>query len=71
MGHSIGIGPIEQPPYISAEEETELEPNMVICVECGAYVLGRFGAFQIEDMLLVTPGGHEVLTNLPREMIEL
>lgn len=32
---------------------------------------GRFGAFQIEDMFLVTPEGHEVLTVLPRDMVEL
>ena len=71
MGHSVGIGPPEQPPFVSADEETELEPNMVICVECGAYILGRFGAFQIEDMFLITPEGHEVLTKLPRDMVEL
>ena len=71
MGHSVGIGSIEQPPFVTANEETVLEPNMIICVECGAYVIGQFGAFQIEDMFLVTPEGHEVLTNLPRDMVEL
>jgi Xaa-Pro dipeptidase len=71
MGHCVGIGSIEQPPFISPEEETELEPNMVICIECGVYVVGQFGAFQIEDMFLVTPEGHEILTPLSRDMIEL
>ena len=73
MGHMVGIGPgsIEQPPFVSPEEETELEPNMVICVECGTYVVGRFGGFQIEDMLLITREGHEQLTKLPWDMVEL
>lgn len=73
MGHMVGIGPgaVEQPPFVSADEETDLEPNMVMCVECGTYVAGRFGAFQIEDMILVTSDGYEQLTKLPRDMIEL
>lgn len=71
MGHSVGVGSLEQPPFVSADEESELEPNMIMCVECGAYVTGRFGAFQIEDMFLVKPGGHEVLTPMPRDMVEI
>jgi Xaa-Pro aminopeptidase len=71
MGHNVGIGSIEQPPFVSPDEETELEPDMVICIECGVYVVGQFGAFQIEDMFLVTPKGHEILTKMPRDMIEL
>jgi Xaa-Pro aminopeptidase len=71
MGHSIGIGPAEQKPFVKKDEETELEPNMVICLECGVYVVGRFGAFQIEDMFLITPDGHEVLTKITRDMVEL
>ena len=71
MGHSVGIGRTEQPPFITPEEQTVLEPNMVICVECGLYTLGKFGAVQIEDMFFVTPSGHELLTPLSRDMVEL
>jgi len=73
MGHMVGLGPgsIEQPPFISAEEETELEAGMVICVECGVYVTEHFGAFQIEDMLLVTSHGYEQLTKLPHGLAEI
>ena len=71
MGHMVGIGPGEQPPWVSPNEETELEPNMVMTLEIGTYVAGRFGAFQIEDLILVTPEGYEVLTKLPRDMVEL
>ena len=73
-GHSTGIGPgkQEEPPFISAEEESVFEPNMVMCVECGFYVIGRFGAFQIEEMLCVTQDGYELMTEkLPRDMVEV
>lgn len=71
VGHMLGIGsPIEQPPRASADEETEFEPNMVVTIEVGTYVIG-FAAFNIEDVILVTREGHEVFTKLPRDMIEL
>jgi len=71
VGHMLGIGNlIEQPPRASADEETELEANMVMAIEVGTYVTG-FAAFQIEDVILVTPEGNEVFTKLPRDMIEL
>ena len=71
LGHSVGIyPPCEQPPFICADDETELEPHMVMCLETPLYV-GGLGAFQIEDMILITPDGHEVLTQLPRDMLEL
>ena len=73
-GHMLGIGVgqgwIEQPPWVSANEETELEPNMVMTLEVGTYI-DRFGAFQIEDNILITPDGYELLTKLPRDMIEI
>lgn len=76
VGHMVGIGigsdlcHIEQPPFISANEDTELEPNMVMTLEIGTYVTG-LAAFQIEDMMLVTPDGYELLTHLPRDMMLL
>lgn len=71
FGHSVGIfPPIEQPPWICADEERELEPNMVMCLETPLFVSG-LGAFLLEDMILITPEGHEVLSELPREMVEL
>ena len=72
MGHSVGIGRTEQPPFVSPNEETKLEPNMVICIENPVHPKnGRFGGLHIEDMFLITPEGHEVLTKLPRDMVEL
>ncbi|MAF85172.1 MAG: hypothetical protein CL875_01595 [Dehalococcoidales bacterium] len=72
MGHMLGIGPgnSQETPMISPDEETELKPNMVMCIENGAY-LGRVGAFQLEEEVVVTPDGYKLLTKLPRDMIEL
>ena len=70
VGIGIGPGHIEQPPFISAGENLELEPNMVLTLEIGTYING-IAAIQIEDEILVTPAGCEVLTNLPRDLIEL
>lgn len=71
IGHSIGLNrKTEEPPFISAVEGVKLQPNMVICVETPYYLAG-LGPFQIEDMILVTEKGHEVLTDLPRSLVEL
>lgn len=72
VGHMLGIGPgfIEQPPKVSADEETELEPNMVMTIEVAVYVIGS-AAFNIEDVILVTSQGHELFTKLSRDLIEV
>ena len=72
MGHMVGIGAMtEQPPWIAKDEETVIEPNMVLCLEIGTYLTGRLGAFQIEDVLIVNSKGYESINKLPRDMIEL
>lgn len=63
MGHGIGLN-VHEPPMISADDETVLEPGMVLCMEIPALDIPRFrvlGGFP-EDIYLVTEDGHEVLT---------
>ena len=43
---------------------------MVVTVEPGVYLPGRLGV-RIEDLVLVTDGGHEVLNTLPKEFQEV
>ncbi|MBI4353491.1 MAG: aminopeptidase P family protein [Candidatus Omnitrophica bacterium] len=65
-GHGVGLE-IHEAPTVSSRSETLLKPGMVITVEPGIYLPGRFG-IRIEDMVLITEKGREVLTKgLERE----
>ena len=68
-GHGVGLE-IHEQPRIAAAQEFRLEPGMVITIEPGIYLPGKFG-IRIEDMAVVTPGGHRVLTPAPKSWIEL
>jgi Xaa-Pro aminopeptidase len=61
LGHGIGLETHERP-AISRNNNTILQENMVITVEPGIYIQG-WGGVRIEDVVLVTKGGCEVLTN--------
>ena len=63
-GHGIGLSPHEGP-ILDKRTETILRAGMVFTVEPGAYVPG-VGAARIEDMVLVTEAGYEILTDAPR-----
>jgi Xaa-Pro aminopeptidase len=64
FGHSVGLGGFtEEPPYISATDHTILQPGMVLALETPLYA-GDLGNFQIEDLLLVTESGAELLNRL-------
>jgi Xaa-Pro aminopeptidase len=54
-GHALGLTSFEDPHLIPADE-TPLESWMVIAVEPGVYVPGRFGA-RVENVFVVTPDG--------------
>jgi len=68
-GHGVGIE-IHEAPRIAAGEKATLRPGMVITIEPGIYIAGEFGV-RIEDMVLVTEGGGEVLTPATKALIEL
>lgn len=59
-GHGVGLE-IHEAPSVSSRSKTVLKPGMVITVEPGIYLPGQVGV-RIEDMVLVTETGHEVLT---------
>jgi Xaa-Pro aminopeptidase len=69
LGHGIGLL-IHDNPAINPTNQLVLEPGMVITVEPGIYI-PNWGGVRIEDDVLITPRGHEILTNSERKLLEL
>jgi len=68
-GHGVGLE-IHEAPRIGAGQSEILRPGMVITIEPGVYFPGRWGV-RIEDMVLVTEQGCEVLTPTSKELVEI
>jgi len=56
---------IHESPRLHKSSEERLEPGMVVTVEPGIY-LPDWGGIRIEDDVLVTPEGCEVLSHVPK-----
>lgn len=68
LGHGIGLD-IHEAPRLAANTAVVLKPGMVVTVEPGIYLPG-WGGIRIEDDVLVTRTGHEVLTSVPKQWEE-
>lgn len=69
LGHGLGIQ-VHEEPGLRAKSEVLLRPGMVVTVEPGIYIPG-WGGVRIEDDVLVTRDGAEVLSNLTKNLEEM
>jgi Xaa-Pro aminopeptidase len=65
LGHGIGREIHELPTLRKTGGEEELRPGMVVTIEPGVYIPGQ-GGVRVEDDVLITHSGCEVLTSLPK-----
>ena len=68
LGHGFGLQ-IHEAPFFRPSVDVPLEAGMVVTCEPGIYVPDEFGV-RIEDDILITQDGAEVLTHCPRELDE-
>jgi Xaa-Pro aminopeptidase len=66
-GHGVGLE-IHEAPRIAAWQDEILHPGMVITIEPGVYIPGKWGV-RIEDMVVVAEDGCEVLTPTSKELV--
>lgn len=65
-GHGLGLE-IHEGPRLGRRDKTKLEPGMAITIEPGAYIRD-FCGIRIEDTVLVTKNGCEILTPTSKEL---
>jgi Xaa-Pro dipeptidase len=68
-GHAIGLA-IHEPPFLVPRTETPLEEGMIFTIEPGIYQAGT-GGIRLEDDVLVTASGPEILSSHAVDLVEL
>ncbi|MGE4589601.1 MAG: M24 family metallopeptidase [Acidaminococcaceae bacterium] len=69
LGHGVGLD-IHELPVASRRGKEKLAANMVVTVEPGIYIPGK-GGVRIEDVIVITPDGCNVLTNASKILFEI
>lgn len=70
LGHGVGTKIHENPKIFFKDTKSILKEGMVITIEPGLYVKGKFG-MRIEDTILITKKGPKVLTKSNKELISI
>lgn len=68
-GHGVGLE-IHEPPRLAGAQKDVLQPGMVITIEPGIYLPGKWGV-RIEDTVVVTETGCDILTSCPKQLLML
>lgn len=69
VGHGIGLE-MDEPPLVSAFNNTIVEPGMVLAIEPKIIFPNEFG-LTLEDTVVVTETGNEIVTSFPRDIFEI
>ncbi len=69
LGHGVGLE-IHEAPTLSQKSSSMLRSGMIVTIEPGAYISGKYGV-RIEDMVLVTEDGCENLTMTTKNLIHI
>jgi len=67
LGHGVGLE-VHEAPRLAQPSEAVLAPGNVVTVEPGVYLPGRFGV-RIEDLVVVTEDGCDILTSISKGLI--
>jgi Xaa-Pro aminopeptidase len=68
-GHGLGLE-IHETPKLGKKEKTKLKTGMVITIEPGVYLEGQCG-IRIEDTVLVTENGCQIMTPTSKELVQI
>jgi Xaa-Pro aminopeptidase len=69
LGHGVGLE-VHEAPWLNPELPSTIAAGNVVTVEPGVYIEG-LGGIRIEDLVIVGADGLEVLTDFPKELVEV